>query len=198
MEERPPDKGILSIIGFALLFFINNNIEAQGHKIGAGLAFASVLDYNHGETGNPGVTLNTWWAINKPGTLHIVPSVSVYNRYRLATGYTILTNYLLQGDLNAQYAIFQESGIKIIGFGGGNFTYLRSDFEIVVPSGNDTISNRRDQAFGANLGAGLELWMSPKWDFNVNGKYIISKYPQWVISVQAVYYFKTRRRAYRR
>lgn len=181
-----------------LLLLFHAGLKAQGHKIGGGLSFATGIDFNQGGTGNPGITLKTWWALNKRGTLHVVPSVTVFNRYRQETGFTILTNYMFQGDLDVQYAVFQEGTVKIIAFGGGNFTYLTSDFEPVVVTGNETITDQQDQAFGANLGAGLELRMSPKWDFDVTGKYIFSKYPQFVISVEAVYYFKSRMRAYRR
>ena len=189
-------KYILLTIGFTLLFTINNN--AQVHRIGAGFSFASGAAFNYGETGNPGVTLKTWLALDKRSVFHIVPSVSLYNRYRLETGYSILTNYMFHGDLNAQYAFFYEGTVRAIVFGGGNFTYLTSAYEQLVAIGNQTITDDTDYAIGGNLGAGLELRMRPKWDFNVSGKYIFSKYPQFIISVQAVYYFKSRKRAYRR
>ncbi len=171
---------------------------AQVHRVGGGLAFASGTAFNYGETGNPGLTINTWLALNKRSSFHIMPSLSVYNRYRLETGYSILTNYMFQGDLNAQYAFFQEGTVRAVTFGGGNFTYLTSFYEPIVVTGNETITDLSDYAFGANIGAGLELRMAPKWDFNVSGKYLFSKYSQFIISVQAVYYFKSRRRAYRR
>ncbi len=171
---------------------------AQVHRVGGGLAFASGTAFNYGETGNPGLTIKTWLALNKRSSFHIMPSLSVYNRYRLETGYSILTNYMVQGDLNAQYAYFQEGTVRAVVFGGGNFTYLTSVYEPIVVTGNETITDLSDYAFGANIGAGLELRMAPKWDFNVSGKYLFSKYSQFIISVQAVYYFKSRRRAYRR
>ena len=174
------------------------NTSAQIHRLGAGLAFASGAEFNYGETGNPGVTIRTWLAINKPSTLHIVPSITAYNRYKLETGYSILTNYMFQGDLDLQYAVFQEGTVKIMVFGGGNITYLSSTYEPLVLTGNETITDTTDYAFGGNIGAGLELRMAPKWDLNVSGKYLFSKYPQFIISIQAVYYFKMRRRAYRR
>ena len=93
---------------------------------------------------------------------------------------------------------FEEGTVKAVAFGGGNFTYLTSDYEPLVITGNETITDLTDYAIGAQVGSGLELRMAPKWDFNVSGKYLFSKYPQFIISVQAVYYFKSRRRAYRR
>ncbi len=170
----------------------------QVHRIGGGLSFSTGAEFNYGETGNPGLTLKTWLALNKPSTLHIVPSVTVFNRYKLETGYSILTNYMFQGDLNLQYSFFEEGTVRAVAFGGGNFTYLSSFYEPLIITGNETITDQNDMAFGGNIGAALELEMAPKWDFNVSGKYLFSKYPQFIISVQAVYFFKVRRKAYRR
>ena len=189
-------KHIFSIICLITLFTINSS--AQVHRIGGGLAFASGINFNYGETGNPGITLKTWIALDKRSVFNIVPSISAFNRYRLETGYMILTNYMFQGDLDAQYLVFQEGTVRAVVFGGGNFTYLTSFYEPLVITGNETITDKSDYSIGANLGAGLELRMSPKWDFMVSGKYIFSKYSQFIISVQAVYYFKSRRRAYKR
>jgi hypothetical protein len=172
--------------------------NGQIYRVGGGFAFASGAEFNYGETGNPGVTLKTWFSLDKRNTLHIVPSITAYNRYRLETGYSVLSNYMFAGDLDGQYAFFEEGTVKAIAFAGGNFTYLSSNFEPLVITGNETITDQTDFAIGANVGGGLELRMAPKWDFNVSGKYLFSKYPQFIISVQAVYYFKSRRRAYRR
>lgn len=128
----------------------------------------------------------------------MVPSITVYNRYRRETGLTILSNYMFQGDLDAQYALFQEGTVRAVVFGGGNFTYLTSDYESLYPEGDEIMEDANDYAIGGNVGAGLELRMAPKWDFNVSAKYLFSKHPQFIISIQSVYYFKSRRRAYKR
>ncbi len=182
-----------------VVFFIQpDHLQAQIHRVGGGLSFASGTEFNYGETGNPGITIKTWLALDKRSTLSIVPSITAYNRYRLETGYSILTNYMFQGDLDIQYAFFEEGTVRAVAFGGGNFTYLMSYFEPLVITGNETITDQTGYGVGANLGAGLELRMAPKWDFNVSGKYLFSKYEQFIISVQGVYYFHSRRRAYRR
>jgi hypothetical protein len=180
------------IIGLSLIGF------GQIHRIGGGFTFSTGTEFNYGETGNPGIVLKTWLALNKASTIHVVPSVTAFNRYQLETGYSILTNLMFHGDLDFQYTFFQEGTVKAVAFGGGNVTFLTSDFEPVVVTGSETITDESDMVFGANLGAGLELRMAPKWDFNISGKYLFSTYSQFVISVQGVYYFKSRRRSYRR
>ena len=196
MYFRRPTKFIFLVT--ALLLTASLSSSGQIHRVGGGFTFSSGAEFNYGETGNPGIVLKTWFALNKASTIHIVPSVTAFNRYKLETGYSILTNLMFQGDLDVQYTFFQEGNVKTVAFGGGNVSYLNSDFEPIVVTGNETITDESDFAIGANVGAGLELRMAPKWDFNISGKYLFSKYSQFIISVQGVYYFKSRRRSYGR
>ena len=185
---------------FVLILFLlgSQDGNAQISRIGAGLAFSTPADFNYGETGNPGILVKTWFILNKPRTLQLSPSITAFNRYRVETGYSILTNYMFHGDLDLQFTFFQEGNVKAAAFAGGNVMYLTSDFEPLVVTGNETITDTTDLALGGNLGAALELRMAPKWDFFISGKYTFSSYSQFVISVQGVYYFKSRRRSYRR
>jgi hypothetical protein len=188
----------IKIFLIVLFLLAGMNGFAQIHRVGGGLTFSSGVDYNYGETGNPGFVLKTWLALNKASTFHIVPSVTAYNRYKLETGMYVLTNLMFQGDLDLQYTIFQEGTVKVVAFGGGNASYLNSNFEPVIVTGNELVTDESDFAFGGNLGAGLELRMAPNWDFNISGKYLFSSYSQFIISVQGVYFFKSRRRPYSR
>ncbi|MEA3463210.1 MAG: hypothetical protein U9R49_15100 [Bacteroidota bacterium] len=188
----------ISFLLFALIVMSCMDGFSQIHRIGGGLTFSSGTDFNYGETGNPGIVVKTGLALNKASTLHIVPSVTAYNRYKVETGYSILTNLMFQGDVDLQYTFFQEGNVKSVAFAGGDVTYLNSDYEPLIVTGNETITDTADFAIGGNVGAALELRMAPKWDFNISGKYIFSQYSQFIISVQAVYYFKSRRRSYRR
>ena len=196
MKKRKSLKYIYFLIG--ILGVLSLGAEAQVYRIGGGLTFASGAEFNSGETGNPGITLKTWIPIDKRRTISIVPSVSAFNRYKLANGIFTLTNYMFQGDLNVQYAFFEEGTVRTVVMGGANFTYLTSEFVPLYPTGNEVLSDATDYAIGGNIGGGLELRMASQWDFNVTGKYLFSKYSQFIITVEAVYYFKKRRGAYRR
>ncbi|HER08278.1 MAG TPA: hypothetical protein ENO20_05140 [Bacteroides sp.] len=184
-------KYFFTVAWFALIVMLPSS--AQVHRVGGGLSFSSGVDFNGGETGNPGYMAKGWIGLDRRGAFHLVPSVTYFNRYKLETGYFVLTNHMLQGDLDAQYAVFREGTVKIIAFAGGNFTYLISDFEPIIQIGHESITDAQEYAFGGNLGAGLELRMAPGWDFIVSGKYLFSRYAQFIISVQGVYYFKRRR-----
>ena len=188
-------KNLSTFVFFVTWFALSSS--AQVHRVGGGLSFASGVEFNGGETGNPGFMARGWIGLDRRGNFHVVPSLTFFNRYKLETGYFVLTNYMLHGDLDAQYAVFQEGTVKIIVTAGGNFTYLTSDFEPIIVTGRETLSDRQDYGFGGNLGAGLELRMAPRWDFIVSGKYVFSNYSQFLISVQGVYYLKRRRRGLR-
>jgi len=151
--------------------------------------------------GNPGLKVKTWVALDKRSTIHIVPTITVFNRnIRDAGSYTI-SNYMYMGDVDGQFVVFHEGTLKIVVFGGGNVTYINSVIAQVdkkYPIPEYAPDNVSEIVPGGNLGAGLELRMASHWDMNVSGKYILSKYSQFIISIEGVYYFKSRRRAYRR
>jgi len=151
--------------------------------------------------GNPGVKVKTWIALDRKSTFHIVPAITGFNRNVLELGYYDINNYMFMGDLDAQYMLFKEGTLKIVAFAGANFTYLNSvvaQTDPKYPIPEYAPGDVSEISPGANLGAGLELRMAAHWDMNVSAKYIMSKYSQVLISVEGVYYFKSRRRAYRR
>ena len=181
---------------------IFRTVAAQVYRVGGGLCFSTGTSFNRNESGNPGFKAKTWIAINKRSTIHIVPTVTVYNRSILGFGVYSIKNFMYQGDLDGQVTVYHDRSMKIVAMGGGNITYLTSEvnvdpkYEAYLPPSVPVDDS--DYAFGGNVGAGLELRMGNKWDMNVSGKYLISKYPQFIISIEGVYYFKSRRRAYRR
>ena len=174
---------------------------AQILRVGAGLDFSTGADFNSNQSGNPGFKAKTWISLDKRSSFHIVPSVSAYNRNTLGEGALAIKNYMIQGDLNGQYDVYADNTLKTIVFAGGNFTYMMSTVHIdpkYVDYYPNAPENQTDYAFGGNIGAGLELRMGPRWDMNVSAKYLFSKYSQFILSVEGVYYFKSRRRSYRR
>lgn len=189
------------IVSMVIITGISNNLLAQIYRVGAGLCFASGLQYNSIEIGNPGFKVKTWVALDRKSTIHIVPTFTVFNSNVLDAGYFTVTNQMYMGDLDGQYMVFKEGTLKIIVFAGGNITYLNSivaQTDPKYPIPEHAPDSEDDFAVGGNIGAGLELRMAAQWDMNVSVKYILSGYSQVLISAEAVYYFKSRRRAYRR
>ena len=195
-------KPLLSFV-FAIWLSVLISIPAtaQIYRIGAGLAFASGYTFNSVEIGNPGVKAKTWIALDRKSTIHIVPTLSAFNRNVLDGGYFRVNNYLFMADVDGQYMTFKEGTLKVVVFAGGNLSYLVSVVEPTDPKypiPEYAPGDASELAIGANLGAGLELRMGSQWDMNVSAKYILARYSQFLISVEGVYYFKSRRKAYRR
>lgn len=199
-------KYFLPLIRMAIILVLAAGIfqpvSAQIFRVGAGLCFSTGAPFNQNESGNPGFKLKTWIALDKRSTIHIVPTVTAYNRSILGFGLYSMKNYMYMGDLDGQVTVYHDRTLKIVTMAGANYTYLTSAI-IVDPKYKDHLppsvpQSEEDYAIGANLGAGLELRMGNQWDMNVAAKYLISKYSQFIISVEGVYYFKSRRKAYRR
>jgi hypothetical protein len=172
-------------------------------RIGAGLKFSTFLPsyrFNYLETGNPGLTLKTWITLDKLDKIHIVPSVSAFSPSKRSLPTYIIQDYFFQADLDAQYALLKDMTIKLIVFAGGNYSYMSSTvsqaderYPIVRGAPTDTTGT----FFGANVGTGLEMRMSSRFDMNVTIKYTYSKHPLFMISAEGVYYFRTRRKSKR-
>lgn len=187
---------LVSVLGLFLWF--HSRCMAQVHGFGGGVSLSSGVDFNYGSTGNPGIILKGWLALDKGSMFHITSSMAGYSTYRKETSKSLLTNYMFHGDLDLQFTFYQDGSLNTAVFGGANFTYLKSFYTHDKSVSNPPIKNASGYAPGVNLGAALEMHVAPKWDFNVSGKYVISRYHEFIISVQSVYYFKRMRNRYRR
>ncbi len=186
-------------------------IWAQPERFGAGLTFTVKKRFNGGDTGNPGLNLRTWIPVDKRKTLHIVPSVSVFNPHKINHVSHITTTYMFHGDLDVQYTLFHEKSLKLNGLVGMNYTHILSRNEIVVTVPEMPVDSTLS-GFGPTVGLTLEMRMSSYWDFIVSGRYsftglragdpaldekfLVAPLSTPVIQVHAVYYLRSRRRGY--
>jgi len=60
-----------SLLIFTLLLTTCLDGSAQISRVGAGFAFSDPVDFNYGETGNPGLVVKTWITLNKASTFHV-------------------------------------------------------------------------------------------------------------------------------
>lgn len=186
---------------------------SQPERVGLGLSFATKKRFNGGDTGNPGLNLKTWVAVNKTKTVHIVPSVTVFNPLVVNHTSHLTTNKMFHADLDVQYRVLHENTLNLIAIAGANFTYISSKNQIEVnlpiPVVDSTISG-----IGPTIGAALEMRMSPFFDFIVSGRYsfagiragdiesgekfLVAPLSSPVIQIHAVYYFTSRGKGYSR
>jgi hypothetical protein len=184
-------------IGLMMSLWWGDAAMAQISRIGAGLQFATGYEFNSISIGNPGLKVKTWISLDRKSVFNIVPTLSAFNWNRMDAGLFSITNYAFMGDLDGQYMVYTDRSISIVVFGGCNMTYLSSvvaQTDPKYPIPEYAPGDLADFAIGGNLGAGLELRMASRWDMNVSVKYILSAYSQFIISVEGVYYFKSRRK----
>lgn len=194
-----------------LLLLISVTAQAQPERIGFGLAFGQKVRFNGGDTGNPGLNVKTWIALDRDRKLHIVPSVTAFNPGRTNRTTYWVNDYRFHADLDVQYAFLQEKTLKVAGLAGINYSYLTSTNEILGPTVGIPVDSTL-YAFGPSLGAQLEMRMHSFWDFVVSARYTAASFSLddgtdisffgaplsgVVIQVHAVYYFYGRGKGYR-
>jgi len=82
------------ILCVVIITGVSHNLSAQIYRMGGGLCFASGFQYNASEIGNPGFKVKTWIALDKRSTIHIVPTITIFNRNLLDAGAFTISNYM--------------------------------------------------------------------------------------------------------
>ena len=118
----------------------------------------------------------------------VIPSVTLFNRYKKSTFTEQIRNYMFHGDVDLQYEVFKQEEIKIVVMAGLNATGLISRYEMLVDTGDEGLDNISDLGLGANIGAGLEMIINNYYDAVLTTKYIAGSYNQFVINLGVLYY----------
>lgn len=170
---------------------VSVSLDAQVTGVSGGLAFSSGLDYNTGKTGNPGYFAKAWIEFDK--RLHLVPSVTAFNKFKKSDFNKTLKTFMFHGDLDLMYGIYKDRGIRVLGFGGVNATLLSSKWDITFDEGLPLV-NLSDLKPGVNIGGALQLYVNDGFDAYVSAKYILGNFNQAVINIGAIYYFGAKHR----
>lgn len=198
---------ILFLSAVALL--VSTYLYAQPERIGAGLTFATKRRFGQSDTGNPGLNIKTWIALDKRMTFHLAPSLTAFNPLTINHTTHLSTSNMFHADLDAQYRVYQDRTLKVIVQAGFHMTYISSKNEMLI-SLPEPIEDIRTMRYGPAGGAALEMRMSSRFDFILSGKYVYdgfaiasigdtreldpSHYP--IIQIHGVYYFVDRGRGY--
>lgn len=186
--------------------------QPEFERIGVGLSFASKRSFNNGFTGNPGLNVKSWIAIDARKMFHVVPSITLYNPLEKSNQSFVTTNTMLHGDLDLQYRLLHEKTLKLVAIAGFNYTHIISKNFIVWEIPYLVVTDDQTFGFGPNIGAALEMRMGSSWDFIASAKYsfsgiqrgdpdleqriIIASLASPVIQIHGVYYFSSRGKGY--
>jgi hypothetical protein len=182
----------LKLITFSFgMLFCTSKLIAQLSGLSTGLAFSSGVEYNAGNTGNPGLFLKAYIKVNK--NFHVVPSFTVYSKYSRSDFNKELNTYMFQGDIDAAINFYNDKALRVVGFTGINATALISKWDINYDEGLDLV-DKSDLKPGLNLGGALQLFVSDSFDAYISAKYIVSSFNMAVINIGAIYYLGDKRR----
>jgi len=181
----------ISFIG--LLVNLSFSLTGQIPAIAGGLGFSSGVTMNRLSTGNPAIYGKGYFKINDK--FKIVAGLSTFSTKKRSypSEEATLRNYMFQGDLDIHYSIYKDHPLRFIGIAGLNTTYILSRWKLDEDLGQD-VENKSGFNLGLNIGGGINMFVDNDFDAFVSGKFIVSKYNQFVINVGIIYYFEGLRR----
>ena len=175
------------VIPILIVLFISAN--AQIKSVAGGLLFSSGIDFNTTSTGNPGFFGKVNIGLIK--RMQLAPSMAVYKAGKGGDQFsgTERKNYMFQGDLDLKYRIMRDDNLTLVGFSGLNMTGIFSKVNEAT-----TLINEFEINPGLNLGAAVEMNIDNTYEAVISGKYIVSEFSQFVISIGVLYHFERRSR----
>lgn len=166
--------------------------KAQLTKIGGGLGFTSgytfhEADYDYNKSGNLNFFANTILEVNLP--FHIVPSVTYFlpHVWKSSDAFSEskITVSTLMIDINGHYVFNSLDRFEFYGLAGLDVLLAWKKDYYKTTSGTNPFEEtikEKDNALGLNLGVGTYMKITESMDLNIEAKYLVSKYGQFMIN----------------
>ncbi|MBA4322626.1 MAG: hypothetical protein C0408_07400 [Odoribacter sp.] len=179
----------LIIILAALSFSFANG---QFTKFGGGLGFTSgfpfhQMTWDYNKSAKFDGFVKGIYELSLP--IHISPSFTYFLPHVWKSSSindkTKITVNAIMFDLNGHYVINSLDRFEFYGLAGLDILLARKKevFEVVGTTPITQITKEKDNAIGLNIGAGSYIKMTEQLDLFIEGKYIVSKYDQFMINV---------------
>jgi opacity protein-like surface antigen len=186
----------LLLITLLFCFSVSN---AQLTKLGGGLGFTTgypfhEMDYDYNQSGHFNFFAQGIYELTLP--IHIAPSVTYFFPHVWKDGTQFdqskITVTTLMIDLNGHYVFNSLDRFEFYGLAGLDvlLAWKKDVFTITgsVPSTQTT--KESDNAIGLNLGAGTYIKMAEQVDLNLEVKYLVSRYHQFMINAGVLINFQ--------
>jgi opacity protein-like surface antigen len=173
------------------LFLCISASNAQFTKLGGGLGYTTgylfhKMDYDYNQSGHFNFFAKGIYELNLP--VHLAPSITYFLPHVWKSGTQFdaskITVTTLMVDLNGHYVFNSLDRFEFYGLAG--IDVLLAWKKDVVTSGGTTPSTQtfkeKDNAIGLNLGAGTYMKLTEQLDLNVEAKYLVSRYHQFMIN----------------
>jgi opacity protein-like surface antigen len=177
---------------FLVIIFISVSVtQAQFTKIGGGLGFTTgylfhKMDYTYNKSGNFNIFAKGIYEISLP--VHISPSVTFFLPHVWKQGdinsSSRVTVSTLMFDLNGHYVFNSLDRFEFYGLAGLDImlAWKKDVMKIVGTAPITQTTKEKDNAIGLNIGAGSYVKLTEQIDLNIEAKYLVSKYHQFMFN----------------
>jgi len=179
------------ILLFLSVFICFSAANAQFTKLGGGLGYTTgylfhEMDYDYNQSGHFNFFAKGIYELNLP--VHIAPSITYFFPHVWKSGTTFdeskITVTTLMIDLNGHYVFNSLDKFEFYGLAGPDFIFAwKKDVLTITGTAPSTQTTKEsDTAIGLNLGAGTYFKLTEQLDLNIEAKYLVSRYHQFMIN----------------
>jgi opacity protein-like surface antigen len=183
---------------FSLLTFLSVS-NAQFTKLGGGLGFTTgypfhEMDYDYNFSGHFNVFAKGIYELNLP--IHIAPSISYFIPHvwksSSANSESKITVTTLMIDINGHYVFNYLDRFEFYGLAGMDilFAWKKDYYQVVGTAPFEETTKEKDNAIGLNLGAGTYIKLAEQIDLNLEAKYLVSRYGQFMFNAGVLINFQ--------
>lgn len=164
-------------------------VNAQLTKIGGGLGYTTgytfhKADYDYNKSGHFNFFGKSIIEVNLP--FHLAPSITYYFPHVWKSGDPFseskITVTTLMIDINGHYVFNSLDRFEFYGLAGPDVLLAWKKDVFTPQSGTEQVTKEKDNALGLNLGVGTYMKISESLDLNIEAKYLISKYSQFMLN----------------
>lgn len=188
------------VIFLLITFFLSlATANAQFTKLGGGLGFTTgypfhEMDYDYNQSGHFNFFVKGIYELNLP--VHIAPSITYFIPHvwksSSANSESKITVTTLMIDVNGHYVFNYLDRFEFYGLAGLDFIFAwKKDHYMVIGSAPfEETTKEKDNAIGLNIGAGTYIKLAEQLDLNIEAKYLVSRYNQFMINAGVLINFQ--------
>lgn len=175
------------------------SVNAQLTKVGGGLGFTTgyhfhKMDYDYNKSGNFNIFLKGIYELKLP--IHLAPSVTffmphVWKQSDINMDQKVSVKTLMV-DLNGHFVFNSLDRFELYGLGGLDILLAwKKDVQTIGVSAPITQTYKeKDNSLGLNLGLGTYMKLTNQVDLNIEAKYLVSHYSQFMLSAGVLVNFQ--------
>jgi opacity protein-like surface antigen len=176
-------------------FFCISVSNAQFTKLGGGFGFTTgypfhEMNYDYNQSGHFNFFAKGIYELSLP--IHIAPSITYFFPHVWKSGTQFdeskITVTTLMFDVNGHYVFNSLNRFEFYGLAGLDvlLAWKKDVLTITGTAPSTQTTKEKDNAIGLNLGAGTYIKLTEQLDLNVEAKYLVSRYHQFMINASVL------------